>query len=261
MKILVCVKQVPDMSSRFAPDGAGTWFSDTDLAHRINEYDECAIEQAIQLKEQLGGAPEVTALSIGPARVGEALRKALAMGCDRALHVDEPQPSRLDPWQVASIVTAHARAVGYDLVLTGMQSQDRGSGQVGVLVAEQLGIQSVTTAVSFEYADGAVTVRRELEGGARARVRVRLPAVVTCQLGLNVARYPTLPNIMKAKKKPLEVVAAAALLAAEPLGSTARFFAPSRRIGQVLEGPVDQLVDRLVTLLGEKAGAKRQERT
>src|SRR5574341_1686742 len=168
MRILVCVKQVPDMSSRFAPDAAGTWFAEADLAHRINEYDECAIEQAIQLKEGLGGAPEVTALSIGPARVGEALRKALAMGCDRAVQVEEPQPSRLDPWQVASIIAAHARGAGYDLVLTGMQSQDRGSAQVGVFVAEQLGIRCVTTAVSLALADGAVTVRRELEGGARA---------------------------------------------------------------------------------------------
>src|SRR5574341_1037137 len=243
MKILVCVKQVPDMSSRFVPDGAGTWFAEADLAFRINEYDECAIEQAIQVKEQLGGAPEVTALSIGPARAGEALRKALAMGCDRAVHVDEPQPSRLDPWQVASIIAAHARGAGYDLVLTGMQSQDRGSAQVGVLVAEQVGIPSVTTAIAFAFADGAVTVRREMEGGARDGVRVRLPALVTCQLGLNVPRYPTLPNIMKAKKKPLEVVPAATLLAAEARERTARFFAPVRRAGQILEGPVEQLVD------------------
>jgi electron transfer flavoprotein beta subunit len=261
MKILVCVKQVPDMSSRFRPDGAGTWYGEAELAFRVNEYDECAVEQAIRLKEQLGGAPEVTALSIGPARVGEVLRKALAMGCDRAVHVDDPAASQRDPWQVASIVAAHARAVGYDLVLTGMQSQDRGSAQVGVLVAELLEIPSVTTAVAFEYADGAATVRRELEGGARAVVRAKLPAVVTCQLGLNVPRYPTLPNIMKAKKKPLDVVPVGALLKAEPMGRTARFYAPTRKAGEVLEGPLDQLVERLATLLGEKAGATRQETT
>src|SRR5574341_2489304 len=104
MRILVCVKQVPDMAARFRPNGAGTWYGEDDLVFRVNEYDENAIEQAIQVKEKLGGAPEVTALSIGPARVVEALRKALAMGCDRAVQVEEPQPSRLDPWQVASII-------------------------------------------------------------------------------------------------------------------------------------------------------------
>src|SRR5512145_1227914 len=117
MKILVCVKQVPDMSSRFRPDGAGTWYAEAELAFRVNEYDECAIEQAIKLKEQLGGAPEVTALSIGPARVGEAIRKALAMGCDRGLHVDDPEPAQRDPFQIASIIAAHAREGGHDLIL------------------------------------------------------------------------------------------------------------------------------------------------
>jgi electron transfer flavoprotein beta subunit len=256
MKILVCVKQVPDMSARFRPDGAGTWYGEEELAFRINEYDECAIEQAIRVKEQLGGAPEVTALSIGPARVGEALRKALAMGCDRAVHVDDPEASRRDPWQVASIIAAHVRAAGHELVFTGLQSQDRGSAQVGVLVGEQLARPTLTTAVAFELAGDAVTVRRELEGGARAVVRARLPAVVTCQLGLNVPRYPTLPNIMKAKKKPLDVVPVASLLQADARGRTARFFAPARRTGRILEGTVDQLVDQLANLLGEKAGAR-----
>ena len=153
MKILVCVKQVPDMSAKFRPDGAGTWYGEEELAFRINEYDECAIEQAIAVKEQLGGAPEVTVLSIGPARVVDALRKALAMGCDRAVHVADPEGSRRDPWQVASIIAAHARAVGHELIFTGMQSQDRGSAQVGVFVGEQLGRPALTTAVAFELAD------------------------------------------------------------------------------------------------------------
>jgi electron transfer flavoprotein beta subunit len=256
MKILVCVKQVPDMSAKFRPDRDGTWYGEEELAFRINEYDECAIEQAIQLKEQLGSAPEVTALSIGPARVGEAIRKALAMGCDRGVHVDDPAAAQRDPWQIASIIAAVAREGGHDLILTGMQSQDRGSAQVGVLAAEQLGRPSITTAVTFQFADGAVTARRELEGGARAVVRARLPAVVTCQLGLNVPRYPTLPNIMKAKKKPLDVVPVASLTKAESRARTARFFAPERKTGRILEGTIDQLAEQVATLLGEKAGAR-----
>ena len=203
MKILVCIKQVPDMESRFKANGAGVWYEEADLAFRMNEYDEYAVEQAVQLKEQLGDVPDVTVLSIGPDRVGETLKKALAMGCDRAVHIQDPAIHLKDPWQVASIIAAFARDKGFDLVLTGMQSQDRGSAQVGVTVAEQLGLPCATTLVGFVYNDGAITVKRELEGGLKAVVRLRLPAVVTCQLGLNTPRYPTLPNIMKAKKKEL----------------------------------------------------------
>ncbi|HSN15869.1 MAG TPA: electron transfer flavoprotein subunit beta/FixA family protein, partial [Anaeromyxobacteraceae bacterium] len=147
MRILVCVKQVPDMAARFRPNGAGTWYGEEDLAFRMNEYDENAVEQAIQLKETLGGAPEVTALSIGPARVAEAIRKALAMGCDRGIHVPDDDAAAKDPWQIASTIAAIVRERGFDLVLAGMQSQDRGSAQVGPFVAEQLGFACATTVV------------------------------------------------------------------------------------------------------------------
>src|SRR5574340_1395805 len=101
MKILVCIKQVPDMESRFNVNAGGNWYDEADLAWRMNEYDEYAVEQAVRLKEQLGDTPEVTVLSIGPDRVGEAIKKALAMGCDRAVHVLDPASSTRDPWQIA----------------------------------------------------------------------------------------------------------------------------------------------------------------
>lgn len=252
MRILVCVKQVPDMAARFRPNGAGTWYGEEDLAFRMNEYDEHAVEQAIQLKETLGGAPEVTALSIGPARVAEAIRKALAMGCDRGIHVPDDAAAAKDPWQIASTIAAIVRERGFDLVLAGMQSQDRGSAQVGPFLAELLGWSCATTVVGFAWGGSAVTVRRELEGGARSVLSVPVPAVITCQLGLNVPRYPTLPNIMKARKKPIDVVAAAA--GAEPRAVTARFFEPRRRAaGVVLEGGVEEVAARLATILKERA--------
>jgi electron transfer flavoprotein beta subunit len=258
MKILVCVKQVPDMATRFRPNTSGTWYAETDLAFRMNEYDEHAVEQAIAVKEQLGGSAEVTVLSMGPARVGEAIRKALAMGCDRGVHVQDDAASDRDPWQVASIIARFARERRFDLVLTGMQSQDRGSAQVGAFVAELLGYACATTAVAFALDGRAVTVRRELEGGARAVVRVVLPAVVTCQLGLNVPRYPTLPSIMKAKKKPLEAVPAGELLDSEVRAATSRFFEPRRRAaGEVIEGAVEEVADRLASILREKAAGGR----
>ncbi|HEY6009328.1 MAG TPA: electron transfer flavoprotein subunit beta/FixA family protein, partial [Geobacteraceae bacterium] len=175
MKILVCIKQVPDMESRFKPNSQGVWFEETDLAFRMNEYDEYAVEQAVQLKEQLGDAPEVTVLSIGPDRVVEAIKKALAMGCDRGVHIQDPVAALKDPWQIASLIAAYARDKGYDLVFTGMQSQDRGSAQVGVLVAEELGLACTTTLVGFAYDNGTITAKRELEGGVKGVVKLKTP--------------------------------------------------------------------------------------
>ena len=194
MKILVCVKQVPDLESRFKPNAAGIWYDEADLAFRMNEYDEYAVEQAVRLREQQGDTADVTVLSIGPDRVGETIKKALAMGCDRGVHVQDPTALLKDPWQIAGIIAAVATDKGFDLIFTGMQSQDRGSAQVGVLVAELLGISCATTLVGFAYEDGTVTARRELEGGIKGVVKLKLPALVTCQLGLNVPRYPTLPR-------------------------------------------------------------------
>jgi len=258
MKILVCIKQVPDLESRFKPDPNGVWFSDTDLAFRMNEYDEYAVEQAVRLKEQLGDAPEVTVLSIGPDRVVEAIKKALAMGCDRAVHVQDPAVHLKDPWQVASIIAAYAKEQGFDLILTGMQSQDRGSAQVGVTVAEQLGIPCATTLVGFSYQDATVTAKRELEGGVKGVVKLKTPALVTCQLGLNTPRYPTLPNIMKAKKKEICAVAVAQLLKAEPLAQTVSFHPPAKKgSGLVLEGDVCDLVNKVIGILKEKTAVLR----
>jgi len=258
MKLLVCIKQVPDLESRFKPNASGTWYDEADLAFRMNEYDEYAVEQAVQLREQLGDSAELTVLSIGPDRVVEAIKKALAMGCDNAVHVQDPQSSGKDPWQIAGIIASYAKDKGFDLILTGMQSQDRGSAQVGVLVAEQLGLPCATTLVGFSYADGAITAKRELEGGIKGVVKLKTPALVTCQLGLNIPRYPTLPNIMKAKKKEITVVPVADLLKDESLATTTSFHPPAKKGGGlVLEGEVGDLVDRVIALLKEKTAVLR----
>ncbi|GFO56920.1 electron transfer flavoprotein subunit beta [Geomonas sp. Red276] len=258
MKILVCIKQVPDMESRFKPDAAGTWFSDTDLAFRMNEYDEFAVEQAVRLKEQLGNDPELTVLSMGADRVLEAIKKALAMGCDRGVQIQDPAAHLKDPWQKASAIAAYARNEGYDLVFTGFQSQDRGSCQVGVMLAELLDFACATTIVGFEFAGGVVTVKRELEGGVKGVVTLTTPAVVTCQLGLNTPRYPTLPNIMKAKKKEILVLPVGDLLHEEAKAVTTSFYAPAKKGGGiVLEGEVGEQADKLIQILKEKTGVLR----
>ena len=252
MKILVCIKQVPDMESKFKIDAAGTWYDNADLAWRLNEYDEYAVEQAVRLKEQLGEG-DITVLSIGPDKVKEAIKKALAMGCDRAVQVSDDAVSGKEPYQIASIVAAFAGDKNFDVIFTGMQSQDRGSGQVGVLIAEMLGMPSVTTVVDFNFEGGSVTAKRELEGGIKAMVKVATPALFTCQLGLNTPRYPTLPNIMKAKKKELLSIPVGDLLQVEPRQQTAALYFPEKKgSGLVLEGEVGDLADQLVQILKEK---------
>jgi electron transfer flavoprotein beta subunit len=253
MKILVCIKQVPDMASRFKVNGEGTWYDETDLAFRMNEYDEYAVEQAVQLKEQLGGQPDITVLSIGPDRVVEMIKKALAMGCDRGVHIQDNASFRKDPWQIASVIAEFSRDKNFDVIFTGLQSQDRGSAQVGVIAAGILGIPCITTVVGFAFVDGIITAKRELEGGVKAVVKLRLPALLTCQLGLNSPRYPTLPNIMKAKKKEILSLPIAGFLKEKELTATASAYPPAKKgSGVVLEGDVNDMVGKLIGILKEK---------
>jgi electron transfer flavoprotein beta subunit len=218
----------------------------------MNEYDEYAVEQAAQLKDQLGDA-DLTVLSIGPERVKEMMKKALAMGCDRGAHIADDDFFKKDPFEIASVIAEFAKDKGFDLIFTGMQSQDRGSGQVGVLVAEMLGLPSITTIVDFAFDNGQITAKRELEGGMKAIVKTRTPALMTCQLGLNTPRYPTLPNIMKAKKKELLSIPVSELLKVEAKQETARMYFPEKKGGGlVLEGSVGDLVDQLIKILKDK---------
>lgn len=254
MKILVCIKQVPDMESRFKIDSSGIWYDTSELVWRMNEYDEYAVEQAVQVKEQTNG--DLTVIAIGPDRVKETMKKALAMGCDRGVQISDPEVAVRDPYTIASLIAEFARGKQFDLIFTGMQSQDRGSGQVGVLVAELLGLPSVTTIVDFAYAaDGTVNVKRELEGGVKALVSVASPALFTCQLGLNTPRYPTLPNIMKAKKKELLTIPVQDLLKVSAKVTTVAMQPPEKKGGGlVLEGDAGELADKLIAILKEKTG-------
>jgi electron transfer flavoprotein beta subunit len=251
MKILVCIKQVPDMESKFRIGPDGLWYDRSDLAWRMNEYDEYAVEQAVQVKEQAGA--DVTVLSIGPEQVKETMKKALAMGCDRGVHIPDNDSHLLDSFTIAATIAEFARDKDFDLVLTGMQSQDRGSAQVGAMVAELLDIPALTTVVDFDLAGRILTAKRELEGGVRAKVATSLPALVTCQLGLNTPRYPTLPNIMKAKKKELLTIAATETGKETALLQTLRMAFPEKKGGGLfLEGEVADIADRLIGILKEK---------
>lgn len=257
MNILVCIKQVPDMESKFKISNDGQWYDQSDLTFKINEYDEYAIEESVRLKEKLGNA-EIVALSIGPERVKEAIRKALAIGADKGVHVLDNESHKKDPFQIASIIANYAKDKNFDIVFLGMQSQDRASAQVGPILSELLGYNCVTTIVGFEYLDGKVNVKRELEGGIKAKVSVKLPVVLTCQLGLNTVRYPTLPNIMKAKKKELITINVSELLNEQPRVINLQAYIPEKKKGGiVLEGKVDEMADKLISILKEKTQVLR----
>ena len=250
MKVLVCIKQVPDMESKFKINSESTWFDEKDLAYRMNEYDEYAVEQAVQLKEQLKDV-DVTVLCVGPKRVGETLKKALAMGCDRAVHINDDEYTKKDASQIAAIIAQFAQDKAFDIVFTGLQSQDRGSGQVGIILSELLNMACVSTIADFEYNDG-ITVKRELEGGLKSVIKVNTPVVLTCQLGLNTPRYPTLPNIMKAKRKEFLSIDISELEKIEALCETINFYYPEKKGGTViLEGDVSELADKLIAILKE----------
>ncbi|MCU1273603.1 MAG: electron transfer flavoprotein beta-subunit [Bryobacterales bacterium] len=209
MKILVCIKQVPARDSVLRLNSSGTWIQDADLSYEINEPDAYALEEALQLKEKHGG--EVVVLCAGPARAGQTIREALAKGADRAVHIEEEDLGRFDPLSLARLLAAALQAEKPDLVLTGLQSDDLGYGQTGVILAEVLGLPHATIIMKVEKQDGGIRVKRELEDGWFQHVEIPLPALLTIQSGINKLRYATLMGIKKAKSKEVKRLTSAEL--------------------------------------------------
>ncbi|MGE3955294.1 MAG: electron transfer flavoprotein subunit beta [Vicinamibacterales bacterium] len=214
MKIAVCIKQVPtrDWQPRLTDDR--TWIREQDATYEMNEPDAYALEEALRLKEKLGG--EVVVCSAGPARVAQVLREALARGADRGIHVQDDGLAAADAFVVSAALAGAMKDEGFDLVLTGLQSDDQGFAQTGVVLAERLGASHATIIMEVQPSTGgSLRVKRELEGGWFQWVTLPTPAVLTIQSGINQLRYATLKGIMAAKKKDIRTVAPAA-------GATAR---------------------------------------
>lgn len=252
MKILVMIKQVPDTATKIRLNAGSAAIQTDGIKWVINPYDEFAIEECLRIREKFGG--EVVAISLGPSRVEEALRQALAMGADRAIHVTTDQV--LDNLSTSQALARIARDEGFDLIVTGKQAVDDDQAQVGPLVAVELGIPQVTVVIHLEVdADaGRLRAERELEGASEI-VELPFPAVVTAQRGLNEPRYPTLPNIMKAKKKELKPVALDSL-GIDPT-PTVRIeeltLPPDRPEAQILTGEPEDTAKELARLLREEA--------
>jgi electron transfer flavoprotein beta subunit len=214
MKIIVALKQVPvrDSQLRIAP--SGRWIDETDLSFEINEPDAYALEEALQLKEKNSG--EVVVLCLGPARAQQTIREALAKGADRAIHIEEEDLGALDTLASARLLVAAVKAESPDLILTGLQSDDLGSGQTGVVMAELLGLSHSTIIMQVQVTGSQIRVKRELEDGWFQHITMPLPAVLTIQSGINKLRYATLMGIKKAKNKEIKRATPAELGALGP---------------------------------------------
>jgi electron transfer flavoprotein beta subunit len=205
MKIAVCIKQVPtrEWQPRLRDDR--TWIREQDASYEMNEPDAYALEEALRLREKHGG--EVVVCSAGPARVQQVIREALARGADRALHVEDDALAAADGSMIAEALAAAMAEEKFDLVLTGLQSDDQGHAQTGVILAERLDIPHSTIIMDVQVESGGLRVKRELEGGWFQWISMPLPALLTIQSGINQLRYATLKGIMAAKKKEIRKIA------------------------------------------------------
>ncbi|MBL8172718.1 MAG: electron transfer flavoprotein subunit beta/FixA family protein [Acidobacteria bacterium] len=256
MKIIVCLKQVPKNDSILRINEQGTWIQDRDLTYEINESDQYALEAALQLKEKHGG--EVIALSLGPARVQTVIKEALARGADRGIHLEDATLDNLDAFGISTAIAAAAKAEGFDLLLTGLQSDDYGYAQTGVIAAELLGLPHATIVMDVQATDGGIRVKRELENGFFQWVSMPAPAVLTIQSGINTLRYATLKGIMAAKKKEIKKLDAAGLgldtASLTPKMQFRRVYVPVKsKQTQFLEGSPAEVAAKLIEKLKNEA--------
>src|SRR5216110_3090497 len=202
------MKQVPQKDAPLKLNEAGTWIRE-DVSYEVNEPDAFALEEALRQKEKHGG--EVVAITAGPARSQQVLREALAKGADRAIHLEDPGFVGLDAYNTARAFAAAVKDEQFDLIFTGLQSDDYGFAQTGVILAELLGWPHATIIMQIEKTDGGIKVKRELESGFFQFVEMPLPAVLTIQSGINKLRYATLIGIKKAKMKEIKTLSAASM--------------------------------------------------
>jgi electron transfer flavoprotein beta subunit len=249
MKIIVAIKQVPSRDSQLRIDGSGKWIESSDLTYEINEPDAYALEAALQLKEKNGG--EVVALCAGPAGAAQTIREALAKGADRALHIEEENLGSSDTLGVARLLAKACAGESPDLILTGLQSDDLGYGQTGVVMAELLGVPHATLIMEVEKKDGSIRVKRELEDGWFQHVEMPLPAVLTIQSGISKLRYATLMGIKKAKSKEIKRLTAGELgVALQSTVTVEKIYAPHKnKQTQLIEGSAKEAAAKLVEKL------------
>ncbi len=247
MNIIVCIKQVPAKDAPLSI--AGNWIRESDIGFEMNEPDSYALEEALRLKEKHGG--EVIALSMGPERVKQTIKEALAKGADRAIHIADNDFAQLDPLGSAKCLAAAIKQQKHDLVLTGLQSDDHGFGQTGVLLAGVLDVPHATIIMAIEVDGQKMKLKRELEAGWFQHIECPLPAVLTIQSGINKVRYATLKGIMAAKKKEITTIARASLgVSAEATQRVEKIYVPTKtKKTEFLTGTPKEVAGKLVEKL------------
>ena len=249
MKILVCMKQVPQKDAPLKVNEGGKWIRE-DVSYEVNEPDAYALEEALRQREKNGG--EVVVITLGPARAQQVLREALAKGADRAIHLEDEKFIGLDALNSAKAIAAAVKDEQFDLVFTGLQSDDYGYAQTGVVLAELLNWPHATIIMQLEKKDAGIRVKRELEAGFFQFVEMPLPAVLTIQSGINKLRYATLIGIKQAKNKPLKKVSFADVQSAlgDNLQQIERLYIPEKtKKTEMLEGAPAEIAKKLVEKL------------
>ncbi len=256
MKILVCVKQVREPESDIKIDDSGRRiFADKSTSYRMNRFDEFAVEEALLIRETFPHT-SIDVISLGPARSAMVVKRALGMGADHGIHIITGGQDLLDPFVVASLISSYARNNNYDLILSGVMAEDDMQGQVGPIIAELLSMPWATSAIfeNLSPESGSIYVEREIEGGYRDCLELRLPAVLTVQSGINEPRYPSLSNVLRAKKQDLETIDANVLNTVPPRQSLARMAYPQKsRSGLVLTGSQPEKASKLLHILRNKS--------
>ncbi len=247
MNIIVCIKQVPAKDAPLSI--AGNWIKESDIGFEMNEPDSYALEEALRLKEKHGG--EVIALSMGPERAKLTIKEALAKGADRGIHISDDNFAQLDPLGSAKALAAAIKKEKVDLVLTGLQSDDHGFGQTGVLIAALSGLPHATIIMQIEVAGDKMKLKRELEAGWFQHIECPLPAVLSIQSGINKVRYATLKGIMAAKKKEIATITRESLgIQHEPTQKIERIYVPAKtKKTEFLTGTAKEVATMLVEKL------------
>lgn len=248
MKIVVAIKQVPERDAQVRVAADGKWIEESDLSYTINEPDAYALEEALQLKEK-AGAGEVIVVCAGPERVQSTLREALAKGADRAIYIEADDLGALDTLGVAQLLADSIKTEAPDLILTGLQSDDLGLGQTGVVLAELIGIPHATIIMQVEASGDGIKVKRELEDGWFQHVEMPLPALLTIQSGGNKLRYATLMGIKKAKTKEMKTVAGTTPPAAPAITLERVYLPEKQKKTEMLSGSPDEIAAKIVEKL------------
>ncbi|MEW6666419.1 MAG: electron transfer flavoprotein subunit beta/FixA family protein [Thermodesulfobacteriota bacterium] len=256
MKILVCIKQVPDSAESLAVDeGTGVLSCLPSTVFRMNRFDEFALEEALLIREHLPGT-RVDVLSLGPERVSAGIQRALGMGADHGIHILDRTEGYVSPFTVASLIAACVAARNYELIMTGVMAEDTLAAQTGQLIAALLDLPCATSVIQEDLRPerGEILVEREIEGGSRQTKLLKLPAVLTIQPGINLPRYPSFSKVMRAQTYPQELIGADGLAIPEPREARRGVRIPEAAApGVFLEGSPREKARKLIGILHEKS--------